>query len=245
MNYTRNHKVLIHLIFLPLVFILLLVSPLAQNMAYHNFADQIKIIGISNFHNVFSNILFFILPVIGMKQYFELKQNNPSWLVFLIGIFLVGPGSAFYHYHPTNFTLIWDRLPMTIAFMGLISFILVEVYQIKNEKRFLGLLLLVGFYSILHWVAFKDLRVYYWVQLSPFLGIIFVAIKLPTPTLKPKYLAFGIFFYALAKVTEAKDFQIYETLGYSGHSIKHLLAGFAVFALMAMRSPQEKESIQQ
>ncbi len=228
--------ILANIFIIPLVILLFFVDPLKQNQAYHNFADSINMFGVPNFHNVFSNMLFLIFPLMGLKEYFTRKSNYTiSWLVFLVGVLLVAPGSAYYHLNPNDQTLVWDRLPMTIAFMGLTSFVFTEVFKIKFEGIFLSILLAIGAYSIAHWVIFDDLRVYAWVQLTPILAIFYIAFALPTHSLKPKYLTIGVGFYLGAKLTEFYDLPIYEMLNYSGHSIKHHLAAFTVFSLMLMK----------
>ncbi len=43
------------------------------------------------------------------------------FFIYFAGVSLVAFGSAYYHYAPANETLVWDRLPMSIAFMALLS----------------------------------------------------------------------------------------------------------------------------
>jgi hypothetical protein len=221
---------------LSLAIILVFLSPMKQDPHYHEFADTCAHMGIFNFHNVFSNILFTVFSFLGFRHYLHDKKGRGiSWLVFLIGVFLVAPGSAYYHYNPTNQTLIWDRIPMTMAFMGLTAFAFTEVFQLKREWPVLLLFLAIGFYSIFHWIIFNDLRIYGWVQLTPILVYLYMAIFLPTPSLRPKYLGVAVLFYLLAKATEHNDLFIYNLLGYSGHSLKHILASFSVFSLIEMK----------
>ena len=40
-----------------------------------------------------------------------------SWFVFFLGVALVFLGSGYYHYAPNDDSLVWDRLPMTVAFI--------------------------------------------------------------------------------------------------------------------------------
>jgi hypothetical protein len=49
-----------------------------------------------------------------------------EYLLFFVGIACTGVGSAYYHYNPTNETLLWDRLPMAVAFMSFFSSVLSE-----------------------------------------------------------------------------------------------------------------------
>lgn len=225
-------------LFLPLALLYIIGSPITQAQEYHQFADQKPFFGVPNFHNVMSNIPFLLTALIGFYDY----KKNPdsysvSWLAYFFGVLLVAPGSAFYHLAPTDFTLIWDRVPMTIAFMGIMSCVLSELYNIKAEKKLLAFLVIFGMYTVAHWVFFNDLRIYFWVQLSPIIAFLYVSIAIPTKSLKTKHLLIAVFFYILAKLTEKYDGEIYETINYSGHSIKHLLASVAIYALIVMKRP--------
>lgn len=231
-----KHYGLIAIGILPIVLLYIFFDPIAQDQAYHQFADQRYMLGIPNFHNVMSNIPFLIVAFLGLKNS---QQYSLSWVVFLVGVALVGPGSAYYHWNPTDATLVWDRLPMTIGFMGLTSFILKEVFQLKWEKQLLTLLLFIGAYSIGHWVYFSDLRIYAWVQLTPILMIIYCAIFYRTKMLKPGLLAGAVVFYGLAKVVEHTDKGFFESVGfYSGHSLKHILAAVAVLFLLQLNKKE-------
>jgi hypothetical protein len=241
-NYGIKHYALYGIIALPLILLLTMVGPITQSQAYHHFADDNFFLGVPNFHNVISNLFFIIFPIIGFLHVKNGESRmTPSWFVYLIGVLFVGPGSAYYHYNPNDMTLIWDRLPMTIGFMGLASFVFTDIFKIKKEVPFLILLLAIGFYSIFHWVQFQDLRIYYWVQLTPLLAIIYAAFALPTPVLKPKHLLFAVVFYIFAKITEKYDHQCLDSINYSGHSVKHLLAGVSVYALILMKRNQTKK----
>ena len=55
-----------------------------------------------------------------------LKVNRWAWLVLFAGAMLTAPGSAWYHWHPDDARLVWDRLPMTLGFTGLLVAVLAE-----------------------------------------------------------------------------------------------------------------------
>ncbi len=96
-------------------------SPIEQNEDYHNFSDTLTIGGIPNFWNVISNFPFLIVGLFGILRLKKMDRVNIQFLTFFIGISLVSIGSGYYHYNPNSDTLVWDRLPMTIAFTALIS----------------------------------------------------------------------------------------------------------------------------
>ena len=46
----------------------LFVPPVAQDLAYHDFADQRTLLGIPNFWNVVSNVPFFFIGLLGIYR---------------------------------------------------------------------------------------------------------------------------------------------------------------------------------
>ena len=73
--------------------------------------------------------------------------------MFFLGILLTAAGSAWYHLAPDNETLFWDRLPMTIAFMGLVSSQVVDRISVRAGLVLLGPMLLVGMASVVYWIV--------------------------------------------------------------------------------------------
>jgi hypothetical protein len=111
-----------------------------QDQAYHQFADTRRLLEIPNFWNVASNLLFTIFGLMGVRLYLW-SSMKLSWLVFFSGAALVGPGSAFYHYNPHDLSLVFDRIPMTIAFAGIFSAVVTDVFDLKGEKLLLTMTL--------------------------------------------------------------------------------------------------------
>jgi hypothetical protein len=216
-------------------------NPITQNLEYHNFADQRSFLDMNNFFDVISNIAFLVFGILGIIKAQKFKTYKYSWMVFLVGVVLVAPGSAFYHWNPNNFTLIWDRLPMTIGFMGIFTAIVCEVFKFKQEVLILIVLNILGMYSVLHWQIFDDLRLYYWIQLTPLLTIILISFMFKNESILPFYLAGAFGFYLLAKITEKNDDAIFLATNQiiSGHTIKHLLAAVAVYLLYKMKVKTE------
>ena len=80
----------------------------------------------TNAANVLSNLVFLVAGLLGLRS--AVRQTalpaRPAWIVAFAGIALVSVGSAWYHRAPADDTLLWDRLPMTVAFMGLLAAVL-------------------------------------------------------------------------------------------------------------------------
>ena len=223
-----------------------LIAPIPQDPAYHNFADRRLLCGTPNFWNVFSNLSFLVIGAFGLARLSRLQESahRTGYIVFCAGVIGVALGSAYYHYSPNTQTLVWDRLPMTVAFMALFAMVIRDRVSERLGKRLLWPLIVVGIASIAwwHWTETQgrgDLRVYGLVQFLPILLIPLMLLTSPGRGLRSAWLWATLATYGLSKVTEYFDYGIYEATGLlSGHTIKHLLASLAVlWAIFAFLRP--------
>jgi hypothetical protein len=220
---------------------LLLVPPIPQDQSYHQFADQRALLGMPNFWNVVSNLPFIVIGAIGLAQF----HRDAVTLVLFGGIFLTGFGPSYYHWSPSDSTLLWDRLPMTLAFMAILAAAIEERVDAQAGRLLLWPLLVLGIVSLMVWRWRDDLRLYAWVQFYPCLAlpVLFVLCR-------PKYTGvswwvIAAVLYVLAKVMEYTDRAIYLAGSIvSGHTIKHLAAGAACYAILRYyqtRQPIKRE----
>jgi hypothetical protein len=216
---------------------LLLVPPIPQSQLYHAFADQRTLCGVPHFWNVVSNLPFILVGALGLMH----VRRDLSASVFFLGVFLTGFGSSYYHWAPNDWGLFWDRLPMTLAFMAILSNIIEERVDERVGQLLLWPLVALGVVSLLVWLRFDDLRLYAWVQFFPCIVLPLMLWLLP-----PKYTGTWLWFvalgfYVLAKILEHYDAAIYHALGVmSGHPIKHVAAAaacYAVYRLFRTRKP--------
>ncbi|PHS76829.1 MAG: alkaline phytoceramidase [Rhodospirillaceae bacterium] len=221
-----------------------LVPATAQPSAYHLFSDGREWLGVANFGDVASNLVFVIAGLWGLSK-LHIVKGAPIYiplLVFFWGVVLVGPGSAYYHLAPDNLTLFWDRVPMTIAFMGLFAAVITERINAKMGVRMiLPLLICLGLASVLYWrtsemMGVGDLRAYALVQFLPMVLIPLVMVLFVNSSAKIGWRALlGLFvFYGLAKVSESYDHEVFKLFSglVSGHTLKHIFAGLGPVALV-------------
>lgn len=208
--------------------------------SYHEFADQRALLHVNHGANVLSNLAFLAVGLAGLLR---LAQAPPqvgrgAFRVFFLGVATVALGSGYYHLAPNDSTLLWDRLPMTLAFVGVLIGCLAVIVEARLE-RWLGPALVLGLGSVLHWRLTGDLRVYAWVQLAPLLVVPVVlvlyreraeAARLARP------LGLALVLYLLAKVAEVGDGPLFELTGglMSGHTLKHLLAAASTASLLTL-----------
>jgi hypothetical protein len=225
----------------------------AQSLDYHNFADQRTALGIPNILNVISNLPFLMVGIWGLvvttnrshKESFLSDTERWPYIVFFFGVALTCFGSSYYHLHPGNATLVWDRLPMTLGFMGIVSATVAERITVNAGVRLLPFLLTAGVLSVLYWSWTEahgqgDLRPYYLVQFGS-LFVVFACLVLFRPRYSRTWclwIALGL--YIAAKLLESFDKRIY-SLGnlVSGHTLKHLAAaaaGYFVALMLARRT---------
>ena len=220
-------------------------DPIKQNLAYHDFADKRAVFNIPNFFNVVTSTLFAVFGVIGLGLCLTRKQNEAplSWITFFVGVTIVCFGSGYYHWNPNSTTLVWDRLPMTIGFMGLFIGILSEYVNPKIERYFLVPAILVGLSTVIYWHYMDDLRLYLWVQFVPLLVIPIVMILFGCKYTHQRYLIFALIAYLLAKFPEAYDKEIFSFAyeQFSGHSLKHLLVSMGIFFIYFMLNKRKLE----
>lgn len=245
MNENIKKSLLVTLVISTLIF-LFTKDPIIQDQAYHNFTDKRPWLGISNFGDVISNIAFIFVGIWGILNLrrFKPRAAYTSWMIFFVGVTLVAPGSAWYHWNPNDLTLVWDRLPMTIAFMGLFTAMLSTYISSKYEMRLLPVCLVFGFSSVFYWHYSGDLRLYYFVQIAPLMIIPLVIILFKSKDILPSYLVGSLSFYIIAKIVEFNDGKIFEmTSGaISGHTLKHLSAAIAPLLLILMLRKVYKNS---
>jgi hypothetical protein len=208
---------------------LLFVPPIPQDQAYHHFADQRLIFAIPNFWNVVSNIPFLLVGAAGLRLAGPLSMR-----IMFLGIFLVGFGSAYYHWNPNDATLIWDRLPMTVGFMAILASIIEERVSEKAGALLLWPLLALGVVSLLVWRFTGDLRLYFWVQFFPIIALLLIFVLFPPKFTGTANWLIAAALYALAKLPEFYDATIFSAAHdvVSGHTVKHLFAAAACFFIL-------------
>lgn len=160
---------------------MLAVDPISQADHYHQFADQHRHLGLPHFWNVISNLPFLWVGWVGWQatrqsasdpERFLTRREARPYLVAFFGIAWVALGSAWYHLNPDNTSLFWDRLPMTVGFMGVLSALIAERIDVEWGLRLLPVLVAIGVASVVYWswtegLGRGDLRPYALVQFFP------------------------------------------------------------------------------
>ena len=217
---------------------------IAQDPAYHLFADGRALLGIPSCLNVVSNLAFALVAYVGLRllargeAVVQERGERWAWIVFFVGVGLTSLGSAWYHLAPSNQTLVWDRLPMSVAFLALLAATFAERVDPAAGARLLWPLVLAGLGGVLFWAATEragagDLRPYIVVQFFPLIAIPLIVGLFPARYSGGWLYLVALALYACAKLTEVTDGTILSLTGFvSGHTLKHLLGAAAVGTLV-------------
>jgi hypothetical protein len=213
-------------------------EPIQQSLEYHEFADARMFVGISNSFDVLSNLPFLLVGLLGIRffLYSPPGAESAAWMVMFLGLGLVSIGSTYYHLDPDNDSLLWDRLPMTVGFMGLLSALLGEYVNHRLGRILLVPALALGIASVVLWAMTDDLRLYLWVQLIPLLCIPVLMLIFHSRYTHQWMLLIALGWYVLAKLAEIYDLAMFTvTQGLiSGHTIKHMLAAAGCYSILVM-----------
>jgi hypothetical protein len=227
----------------------LLAPPLAQEQAYHHFADTRALLGIVNAADTLSNAAFLVVGLMGLaflwrerasgsRMRFESPRELRAYWVFFAGVALTSFGSAYYHLAPDDARLVWDRLPMTVAFMSLVAAVAGERIDRRWASVLLWPLVLLGLASVAYWrwsaaAGTENLWPYLAVQFGSIAVVLAISLLFPS-----RYSRGGVIFwlaaaYGLAKLFEVYDREMFALLHWvSGHTLKHLAAAGGVYLLL-------------
>lgn len=228
----------------------LLLPPFAQPAGYHHFADQRYFLGIPNFNDVASNLAFLFSGAAGLiflwrvhqdpaqTTFQDRRESLPYWVLFS-AIASVAFGSIYYHWTPDIDHLLWDRLPIVIAITALLSATLVERVSRTAGLWALPLLVVLAVLSVLYWYWTEqrgagNLNFYIVMQFYSILLIVWISLRFPSRYTHGNGIYQIIALYAVAKVFEMLDAQIFAwTNGWiSGHTLKHLIAAYAAYGIV-------------
>ena len=217
---------------------MLSLDPIIQKANYHGFADQRAILGVPNFLDVGSNVAFLLAGLAGLVFCISDRTGplRTAWLTFFLGVAIVSAGSTYYHVNPNDATLVWDRLPITVAFMGLWAAVLGEYLSERFGRILLLPAVLTGLFSVLYWHWSGDLRFYVWIQSISLLTIPAVMILFRPCYTRQWLLLAALALYGLAKVAEMYDREVFGWTRqlFSGHTLKHLLAASGCLVVLLM-----------
>ena len=223
-----------------------LYGPISQPAAYHEFADQRMLWGVARGADVWSNLGFALVGLWGLirltpqRHRPELAPGWPGYALFLLALVATAAGSAFYHWQPDNFRLIWDRLPIALACAGLLAAVRRETHRLDGGWTEAAVWAMAAVASVAWWYVTglagqDDLRPYLLLQCLPLMLVPLWQKAYRAPVADRRAFLWAIGCYVLAKAAELSDHVLFANVHFiSGHTLKHLFATLAA-ALIVWR----------
>jgi hypothetical protein len=188
---------------------------------------------------VLSNLAFFAVGLYGLARLFSRDRTllpfatEASVACIALGFLLTAFGSGWYHLAPTDASLVWDRLPMTLAFAGVLGAAIAQRIGQNVARVALAVLFELGVISVFYWKYTGDLSLYLLLQfggIAALLAILVLTKRGDDPF--PWWWLIG--WYSLSKVLELADRTVWDATGgaIAGHTLKHLTAAIAGAGLM-------------
>jgi len=217
-------------------------GPIPQLTDYHAFADQRALAGLANAADVLSNLGFLAVGAYGLllvqraRTLRHLDDVRFSYGLFFAALVATAFGSSWYHLAPDDTRLLFDRLPIALACAGLLA---VTARRHLDAPRCInGLLVAFAVGSVSWWGLTEDLRPYLLLQIAPLVVIPVVLVANRAPKAELEAFGCAIGWYVLAKVFEMADHSVFDVLGVSGHTIKHVLATAGTLCIARYLSAQ-------
>jgi hypothetical protein len=223
----------------------ILIPRLAQDAAYHQYADQRTLLGLPHFWNVASNGAIAAAGAFGLGVLwrggpgFAQPVERRLFAGLFVAVLWTAAGSVYYHWHPNTFTLYWDRLPITVALGLLLAITVAERMGGRVAMRAAVPILAAGMASVTYWIATEaagrgDLTFYFAYQAACLGGLTLLWGLYPPRYSGTSDYVLALTLYAVALAFEQSDRAVFAALGVGGHAIKHGLVGAAIAVLAAM-----------
>jgi len=220
------------------------VWPLAQPASYHHFADMRSMGALHNASDVLSNLVILAAGLVTLRWVMRHASSDapqfPGMAVAAPGLILTAFGSAWYHFAPSDSTLVWDRLPMTIVFAGILAMLWTSMTGQRVNWIQMLIMVVASTGTVGYWLLTGSLWPYAILQFGGLAAI--VGATLIRKVDAPLGWAAVIAFYGIAKVFETLDWQIWTLTGhlFAGHALKHIASGFAGAALLLVVKPSKR-----
>lgn len=240
-----NRERLVLLVALGLLVAAAVLPGIGMRPGYLDFADRRMWWFISNAGDVLSNLPFALIGFTGLWMlctgHHTSQQSSPDgrsvqnqwvWRVSFAGLITIWLGSSYFHLNPSEESLVWDQIGMSIAFAGILGLACSDAISPRAALPEMVLLLVTGMVTV--WIVRLSGNLLPWSLLQGAGMVLLVIAAVRHQPVTGIRWFWMVVFYALAKVCEMLDADIFLLTSQliSGHTVKHLLSGVACLPLL-------------
>lgn len=226
-------------------------GPLPQNPSYHLLADTRAFLGfIPRAGDVLTNLAILAAGLFGLALRDRMTvapEERTALNVLIAATILTALGSAYYHWAPANATLVWDRLPLSVALMSVLVLVLADRVHPLFARDAIWPLAALGVVSVIVWGVLEamgkgDLLLYLIVRVGAGVSIAMLLILRKPRHTGTKWIVMAVLCEILMATLERLDHEVFRLTGglASGHNLKHVMVGVAlglVFWWLRARRP--------
>jgi hypothetical protein len=222
-------------------------GPLPQDPAYHLLADTRACAVVPHAGDVITNLAILLAGMFGLALRPRMSvapEAGTAVNVLIAASILTAFGSAYYHWAPTNATLVWDRLPMAIVLMSLLALVMADRVHPFFARAALWPFTALGILSVVLWGVSEamgqgDVLLYLIVRVGAEIAIVVLLILRQPRHTGSMWLAAALLSEVAMAFFQHFDHELFRlTRGLvSGHNVKHVMAGVALaFVFWWLRS---------
>jgi len=228
-------------------------GPVPQPASYHLLADNRILAGtVPHAGDVLTNLAILAAGLLAIALHPRMSLSageRPVVLMLIAGTFLTAAGSAYYHWAPSNATLVWDRLPMMLTIPPALVLVLADRLDPRFARAAFLPFVVFATASVVWWatsgaIGREDVLLYLMVRVLMPLTILVLVVFKPSRYTASGWLIAAIACEGMAFLFEHFDHQTYAATGgiASGHNLKHVTVGVALacfFAWLRFRHPRK------
>jgi hypothetical protein len=224
---------------------------------YHKFIDARILFGlIPHAGDVLTNLAIIAAGLFGWtlrrRMVITTEENNATALL-IGGTVLMGLGSTYYHWAPTNATLVWDRIPMMLTILPALALMFADRVHPMYCRHALWPMTIYAIATVFYWgwleaMGRGDELPYGVVRYGAPLLIAYLLAARPARYSSAGWMISAIVLQIPVFLFEHCDRQVWDATGkiVSGHNLKHIFVGLSmacVFTWLGVRVAHAQPSL--
>ena len=221
------------------VLLRLTIGAIPQDPSYHLLADTRTCLGlIPRAGDVLTNLAILAAGLFGLAlrgRMTVVPEERAARDVLIAATILTAFGSAFYHWAPANATLVWDRLPLVIILIAILTLVAADRVHPLFARHGIWPWTAFAAASVIAWGVSEqlgkgDLLLYLILRVGAAIAIVLLLVFRSPRYTGTRWILAALICELLMAALERLDHRIFDLTGgaVSGHNLKHVMVGVAL-----------------